>query len=50
MPGLTECFKGHGSLNEIYEEVGRKCAARGWDGVDVVIVGGDFQVSLISLV
>ncbi|KAJ5184171.1 Lariat debranching enzyme [Penicillium capsulatum] len=34
---------GHGSLNEIYAEVDRQIAVRGWSGVDVVVVGGDFQ-------
>lgn len=46
----TDAFtQGHGSLNEIYAEVDRQAAARGWSGVDVVVVGGDFQVSLLSL-
>ncbi|KAI5283444.1 lariat debranching enzyme [Ascosphaera acerosa] len=35
---------GHGMLDGIYAAVTREAAARGWpDGVDVVIIGGDFQ-------
>ncbi|KAF3350029.1 hypothetical protein VdG2_01844 [Verticillium dahliae VDG2] len=34
---------GHGTLNAIYAAVAKSCEARGWDGVDVLIIGGDFQ-------
>ncbi|PHH89239.1 hypothetical protein CDD83_6430 [Cordyceps sp. RAO-2017] len=34
---------GHGTLNAIYTSVAESCKARGWDGVDLVIIGGDFQ-------
>ncbi|KAJ5983035.1 Lariat debranching enzyme [Penicillium waksmanii] len=34
---------GHGSLNLIYDTVAKFAAERGWDGVDIVIIGGDFQ-------
>ncbi|KAK5660709.1 hypothetical protein OQA88_12074 [Cercophora sp. LCS_1] len=34
---------GHGTLNAIYASVERSCKERGWDGVDVLIIGGDFQ-------
>ncbi|KAF6809631.1 lariat debranching enzyme [Colletotrichum sojae] len=34
---------GHGTLNAIYAAVASSCAARGWDGVDILIIGGDFQ-------
>ncbi|KAF4510834.1 hypothetical protein G6O67_002693 [Ophiocordyceps sinensis] len=34
---------GHGTLNAIYASVDESCKARGWDGVDLVIIGGDFQ-------
>ncbi|KAJ5200686.1 hypothetical protein N7491_008508 [Penicillium cf. griseofulvum] len=34
---------GHGSLNDIYETVDRKATEKGWDSVDLVIIGGDFQ-------
>ncbi|KAJ5811400.1 hypothetical protein N7474_007701 [Penicillium riverlandense] len=34
---------GHGSLNEIYDEVTRQASLRGWTDVDLVIIGGDFQ-------
>lgn len=38
-------LQGHGKLNEIYDAVKDAAAARGWDGVDLVIICGDFQVS-----
>ncbi|KAK0634958.1 lariat debranching enzyme, C-terminal domain-containing protein [Bombardia bombarda] len=34
---------GHGTLNAIYAAVERSCKERGWDGVDILIIGGDFQ-------
>ncbi|KAK0651677.1 lariat debranching enzyme, C-terminal domain-containing protein [Cercophora newfieldiana] len=34
---------GHGTLNAIYAAVDRSCKERGWDGVDALIIGGDFQ-------
>ncbi|KAH7336316.1 lariat debranching enzyme, C-terminal domain-containing protein [Rhexocercosporidium sp. MPI-PUGE-AT-0058] len=34
---------GHGTLDAIYASVGSACEARGWDGVDLLIIGGDFQ-------
>ncbi|KAF8864869.1 putative lariat debranching enzyme [Acephala macrosclerotiorum] len=34
---------GHGTLNAIYAAVDKACEARGWDGVDLLIIGGDFQ-------
>ncbi|KAG5953500.1 hypothetical protein E4U53_005391 [Claviceps sorghi] len=34
---------GHGTLNAIYDSVGKACKVRGWDGVDILIIGGDFQ-------
>ncbi|SPQ20480.1 dd181337-cbd2-47f4-bd96-237bfbfa9e51 [Thermothielavioides terrestris] len=34
---------GHGTLNAIYAAVERSCKERQWDGVDLVIIGGDFQ-------
>ena len=36
--------KGHGTLNAIYAAVEKSCKERQWDGVDVLIIGGDFQV------
>jgi len=38
--------KGHGVLNSIYASVAKAADLKGWDGVDLVIVGGDFQVLL----
>ncbi|KAK1836098.1 lariat debranching enzyme, C-terminal domain-containing protein [Podospora conica] len=34
---------GHGTLNAIYSSVAASCKHRGWDGVDVLLIGGDFQ-------
>jgi lariat debranching enzyme len=35
---------GHGTLNDIYASVKKSCELRGWSGVDLLIIGGDFQV------
>ena len=35
---------GHGTLDAIYSSVKKACEVRGWDGVDLLIIGGDFQV------
>ncbi|KAK3343876.1 lariat debranching enzyme, C-terminal domain-containing protein [Lasiosphaeria hispida] len=34
---------GHGTLNAIYAAVERSCKERDWDGVELLIIGGDFQ-------
>ncbi|KAI9834163.1 MAG: hypothetical protein M1826_005274 [Phylliscum demangeonii] len=34
---------GHGTLNAIYDSIRETCKRRDWDGVDVLIIGGDFQ-------
>lgn len=34
---------GHGTLHSIYASVNKTCQAQGWDGVDLLIIGGDFQ-------
>ncbi|GAB1313531.1 lariat debranching enzyme [Madurella fahalii] len=34
---------GHGTLNAIYAAVEQSCKERNWDGVDLLIIGGDFQ-------
>ncbi|KFA77128.1 hypothetical protein S40288_05280 [Stachybotrys chartarum IBT 40288] len=34
---------GHGTLDAIYASVSQSCEAREWDGVDLLIIGGDFQ-------
>ncbi|TVY49944.1 Lariat debranching enzyme [Lachnellula occidentalis] len=34
---------GHGTLDAIYAAVQKACEVRGWDGVDLLIIGGDFQ-------
>jgi hypothetical protein len=38
--------QGHGTLHSIYASVEESCRVKGWDGVDVLIIGGDFQVIL----
>jgi hypothetical protein len=37
-------FQGHGTLHAIYASVEESCRAKGWDTVDLLIIGGDFQV------
>ncbi|KAE8357019.1 lariat debranching enzyme, C-terminal domain-containing protein [Aspergillus coremiiformis] len=34
---------GHGCLNDIYASVEKAATLKGWDGVDLLIIGGDFQ-------
>ncbi|KAI9732339.1 MAG: hypothetical protein M1834_001546 [Cirrosporium novae-zelandiae] len=34
---------GHGTLNAIYASIGQACKTNGWDGVDLLVIGGDFQ-------
>ncbi|MCJ1237148.1 hypothetical protein MMC14_005133 [Varicellaria rhodocarpa] len=34
---------GHGTLNAIYSSINKSCQLNGWDGVDLLIIGGDFQ-------
>lgn len=34
---------GHGVLHEIYASVAKACELKGWPGVDLLIIGGDFQ-------
>lgn len=38
---MTGC--GHGVLNSIYASIEHSSRLKGWDGVDLVIIGGDFQ-------
>lgn len=40
---------GHGALNEIYASVEKSALVKGWDTVDLLIIGGDFQVGINSL-
>ena len=47
---LNNCIQGHGTLNAIYTSIEKACEARGWDGVDLLIIGGDFQVREESVV
>ncbi|KAF2084485.1 DBR1-domain-containing protein [Saccharata proteae CBS 121410] len=34
---------GHGTLHSIYASIEQTCKTKGWDGVDLLIIGGDFQ-------
>ncbi|KAL9583859.1 MAG: hypothetical protein Q9212_002457 [Teloschistes hypoglaucus] len=34
---------GHGTLHAIYASIKKTCQVRGWDGIDLLIIGGDFQ-------
>ncbi|MCJ1288084.1 hypothetical protein MMC26_007437 [Xylographa opegraphella] len=34
---------GHGTLHGIYASITKSCEVNGWDGVDLLIIGGDFQ-------
>ena len=36
--------QGHGTLHAIYASLEESCKAKGWDAVDLLIIGGDFQV------
>lgn len=35
---------GHGVLHNIYASVAKACEVKGWPDVDLLIIGGDFQV------
>ncbi|KAF3766537.1 hypothetical protein M406DRAFT_330344 [Cryphonectria parasitica EP155] len=43
--GCMVKYTGHGRLNPIYAAVGAACTARGWPGVDLLIICGDFQAT-----
>ncbi|KAL8821402.1 MAG: hypothetical protein Q9223_000551 [Gallowayella weberi] len=34
---------GHGTLHAIYASIKKTCEVQGWSGVDLLIIGGDFQ-------
>ncbi|KAF7186456.1 Lariat debranching enzyme [Pseudocercospora fuligena] len=34
---------GHGTLHAIYASIEEACKQKGWDGIDLLIIGGDFQ-------
>jgi hypothetical protein len=38
-------IQGHGRLHDIYASVEHAATLKGWGGVDLLIIGGDFQVS-----
>lgn len=37
--------QGHGTLDAIYAGVEESCKVKGWASVDLLIIGGDFQVT-----
>lgn len=39
----ADTLQGHGALNPIYAAVQVACKARGWPGIDLLIICGDFQ-------
>ena len=41
-------LQGHGCLHDIYASVEKAATLKGWDGVDLLIIGGDFQVWSLS--
>ncbi|KAI2783297.1 lariat debranching enzyme, C-terminal domain-containing protein [Daldinia loculata] len=45
--GVRIAFEGcgHGTLDAIYSSVAASSKQRGWDGVDLLIIGGDFQAA-----
>ncbi|KIW63847.1 hypothetical protein PV04_08819 [Phialophora macrospora] len=44
-PGVRIAVEGcgHGTLHAIYASIEQACKVKGWDGVDLLIIGGDFQ-------
>ncbi|KAL8928073.1 MAG: hypothetical protein Q9172_001060 [Xanthocarpia lactea] len=34
---------GHGTLHAIYASIQKTCQVQGWNGIDLLIIGGDFQ-------
>jgi hypothetical protein len=46
MQGLRIAVEGcgHGTLHAIYASVAKSCELKGWPSVDLLIIGGDFQV------
>jgi hypothetical protein len=42
-------LQGHGGLNLIYGAVAEAAAQRGWYHIDIVIIGGDFQVCSLPI-
>ncbi|KZF19408.1 DBR1-domain-containing protein [Xylona heveae TC161] len=34
---------GHGTLNAIYASIEKACEVNKWDGIDLLVIGGDFQ-------
>ena len=44
--GQTDHIKGHGTLHAIYAAVEESRRIKGWDAVDLLIIGGDFQVGI----
>ena len=36
--------QGHGTLHAIYASIKKSCEINRWPGIDLLIIGGDFQV------
>ena len=36
--------QGHGTLHAIYASIKKACEINKWKGIDLLIIGGDFQV------
>ena len=41
---------GHGVLHAIYASVAKACEVKGWPDVDLLIIGGDFQVCVSPVI
>ena len=39
-------WQGHGTLHAIYASIKKSCEVNNWEGVDLLIIGGDFQVRI----
>ncbi len=45
---VLSLLQGHGTLHAIYASIKKSCEVNGWEGVDLLIIGGDFQVSMFA--
>lgn len=43
---MLRFVQGHGTLHAIYASIRKSCEVNQWKGIDLLIIGGDFQVSL----
>jgi hypothetical protein len=42
-------LQAHGGFDEIYDHLKAQTQAKGWETIDLVIIGGDFQVGFILI-